>query len=151
MPRATVDLTPKREELKSAPPDGYIMVVPLPYGKILERRDNATKMSMEQQADQNAGPSKIDIGMLQRQTRMYEFEHCITDHNLEDHLSRKLDLKNPRDFDLLDPKIGQEIEVVLDKLNQIEEEVASSDSFTGPASQDSTEETERSTTMSAVK
>lgn len=121
MPKATVSQEPVRKELKTCPPDGFVLLRPLPYGQMLERRDNALKMSMEQHP--NARPDdvrKVNLDMMQSITRAYEFKNCIVDHNLEDDKGVKLDFNNPMAFTFLDPKIGGEIEKLIDDMNQEE-------------------------------
>lgn len=128
--------------LKSAPPDGFICVRPMPFGRMLKRRDTASKMSMETQGrgrnNSNNDPSKISIETLQYHARIQEFAYCIGDHNLTDVNDRKLDFSNAMSLDALHPKVGAEIEAILDKLNSEEEE--DTEDFTQPAS-NSTEET----------
>jgi hypothetical protein len=126
MPDATVKTDAERRELKSLP-GGYVDLKPLPYGGVLTRRESAMKMSMEQQdrRSRKAGgdeASKIDVELLQRWARAYEFKHCIVDHNLEDRGGKKLDFGNAMTLDVLDPRIGTEIERMLDEINGEETE-----------------------------
>jgi hypothetical protein len=120
MPRATVSTEPTRYELKSLP-GGYVQLVPLPFGKMLERRENASKMSMQGDTRKSKG-GQIDFSLMQRWARQYEFVNCIVDHNLEDDKGNKLDFNNRLALDALDPKIGAEIEQLIDSINQEEDE-----------------------------
>lgn len=132
MPVVTVDPNNYiRKELKSAPanPDvagdepGYIMVRPLPYGMKLNRRDNATKMSMEvaqrkrgQQQDDTG--QRFDLEQMSQKAVEFDFAYCIGDHNLQDAAGNKLDFSNPMTIKLLDPKVGSEIEMIINELNE---------------------------------
>lgn len=112
MPVGVVDPTHfERVELKSAPPDGYAMVRPLPYGLKLERRDKATKMSMEAASGKKGKQSqddtqKIELETLSSWSTAYDFSHCIGEHNITDANGNVLDLGNPMVLKLLNPKIG---------------------------------------------
>lgn len=111
MPKATVSQETVKKELKSCE-GGFVTLKKLPFGLLLERRDNASKLSM------HGGDDKVDIALMQRWSRQFEFGHCIIDHNLEDDNGAKLDFNNEMSIYALDPKIGQEIERYLDELNQ---------------------------------
>lgn len=150
MPKATADLGYERRDLKSLPDEsdpGYIMVRPLPYGKKLDRREKAMRMSMESQTDNRGraadAPDKVDFEFMQRLTRQIEFQYCIGDHNLEDDQGKKLDFNNPATLDVLNPKVGSEIERILDEINgdDVDEEV-----FTRLPSDSSQKETPAVTT-----
>jgi len=134
MPVATVTITAVRKELKTAPPDGYVELIPLPFGKLLYRRDRATKMSMQQQSGGNRAQRRnrrqqqseeetqsYQIELANEWSRHYEFMNCIVGHNLTDANGELLDFKNKMAFQMLDPKIGQEIEEYLDEINREEE------------------------------
>lgn len=135
-------------ELKSAPPDGYIHIRPLPYGMKLERRDKATRMSMEQQARRRGGgrrdneedTAKVDIEFLSKWTRNFEFKYCIGEHNLTDANGTLLDFSHPFTLDVLDPRVGDEIGRLLDEINGDEDEETLED-FTKRASASSPDET----------
>lgn len=120
MPRATVDTEATRYELKTLP-GGFVELRPLPFGKVLERREKASRMSMEQQ--QRKGSSqKINFDLMQRWARSFDFANCIVDHNLEGDDGQKLNFSLPNTLEILDPKIGSEIEKYIDELNQDEDE-----------------------------
>ena len=65
---------------------------------------------------------KMTIELMNRKATLFDFTHCIVDHNLEDENGNKLNLHNSADIDRLDPRVGEEIEQVLDKMNNFEEE-----------------------------
>lgn len=118
---ATVPTEATREYLNSID-GGWIDLKPLPYGLLIERRDKASRMSMETNTKSGRNDNaRLDIDMMQAQSRLYEFQHCIVDHNLSDDKGTKLNFSNPSTLGILDPKVGQEIEQLIDNLNQLEE------------------------------
>lgn len=133
MPVGVVDPNSyERVELKSAPPDGYVMVRPLPYGLKLERRDKATKMSMEAASGKGKKQSqddtqKIELETLSSWSTAYDFSHCIGEHNITDANGNVLELGNPMVLKLLNPKIGSELEKILSELNDDEDEESMED------------------------
>lgn len=116
---ATVPTDATRYDLKSVS-GAWVSLRPLPYGMLIERRDKASRMSMETSNRRNDN-SKLDIDMMQHQSRIFEFQNCLIDHNLSDDQGNKLNFSNPSTLNLLDPKVGQEIERLIDDLNQLEE------------------------------
>lgn len=142
MPKATVSQDTVRKELKSLP-GGYVELRKLPFGLLLERRDNASKMSMSGGAGSD---NKVDIALMQRWSRQFEFANCITDHNLEDDNGTKLNFNNELSLHMLDPKIGQEIEKYLDELNG-EEDEKEKKAFPGPSSVSSPKEIREDKTL----
>jgi hypothetical protein len=124
MPRATVISEAETYDLKTLP-GGYVKLRPLNYGELLKRRDGASRMSMMQEqrrGRRQQGDQKIDFELMQEWSRHYEFSRCIVEHNLEDETGAKLDFSNKLAITKLDPKIGSEIERLIDELNQEEEE-----------------------------
>lgn len=115
MPRATVASNTERFDLRTAPPDGYVLLRRLTYGEVLKRRDMGTKMQLDQNA--RGRSQAITIDMIQTETTWFEFKSCIMDHNLEDESGRKLDFNNRVDFQNLDPRVAQEIEQFIAQMN----------------------------------
>lgn len=127
MPDATISTDTERYDLESVK-GGFVELKPLPYGGVLTRRESAMKMSMEQgggnraarrraSSDAKDNSGKIDVELLQRWARAYEFRHCIVDHNLTDKNDQKLDFSNAMTLDILNPKVGTEIERLMDEIN----------------------------------
>lgn len=147
MPVATVTTEPQRFDLKSLPPKdgeegGYIVVRPLPYGMVLERRDKGTEMGMELEVQRGRRnkrsirqdepeTQKIELKTLSGWMANHDFAYCIVDHNLTDKNGTKLDFTNPLAVKNLDPKVGIEIDRILNDLNEPEEEGDDED-FTMP-------------------
>lgn len=129
MPVATVDPTHyEREELKTLE-GAFITVRPLPYGMKLKRRDKATKMYMEaptskgknkSQADEEVG--RFELETLNEWATLYDFKYCIGEHNLTDINKVQLDLGSPMTLQILDPRVGSEIERIVNSYNEDEDE-----------------------------
>lgn len=141
MPVATIDSSAyERVELKSLE-GAYVCVRPLPYGMKLERREGAMKMFMEQgegsnrstRRDKNA-TQRAEMQLLQRWSTQYDFKYCIGDHNLEAPDGRTLDFNNRKDFEMLDPRVGSEIERILDDLNNEDDDIDEEDFTKSPSS-----------------
>ena len=125
MPDVTVDPGQyERYDLKSAPPDGFVMLRPLPYGMKLTRRDKASKMKM--QTDQTKGrrnaSSEIELETLNEWAVAHDFAFCVGEHNLTDKNGALLDFTNPMTLKTLNPKVGSEVEKYLDELNEDEDD-----------------------------
>lgn len=116
MPNAEVNIdVTERIELKSLP-GAFVVLRPVSFGQKLTRRDRATKMSMELAERSGDDSNKVDVEFLNRWTRAFDFQNCIVDHNLELSNGQKMDFGNPTTLDVLDPRVGSEIETHIDKL-----------------------------------
>lgn len=125
MPVAVVSQEEQRFDLESAPPDGFVVLRALPFGKRLERRDMISKLAVEQddgKRKRNSQPEKAYVETFIKAARVYEFDYCIVDHNLQDANGNKLDFSNSMSLEVLDPKIGEEIEKLIDKIHGDDEE-----------------------------
>jgi hypothetical protein len=119
MPKATVTLQSiERHDLKTAPPDGYVVLRRLTYGQLLERRGMSASISLDGNAKTN--DIRAEIGMAQKAVADYEFTHCIVEHNLTDENDVPLDFQHGVPL-LLDPRIGDEIGQLIDNMNQYDE------------------------------
>lgn len=118
MPNATISTEVEHFDLKSLE-GAFVDLKALPFGQRLNRRDMISQMSMEQQEGRGRRnePTEVNIKMFTRKAREYEFEHCIVDHNLEDASGAKLDFRNSMSLDVLHPKVGEEIEELIDTLH----------------------------------
>lgn len=129
MPVATVDSNAwDRRDLKSLE-GAYIMVRPLPYGMVLERRDKATRMFMESETGSaknkkrdEGNVSRMEVEMLNEFSTLYDFRYCIGEHNLTDAKEQLLDLGTKMAIKSLNPKVGEEIAGILDEINKLDEE-----------------------------
>lgn len=116
MPDATVTTEPVRRELKSAPPDGYVDLLQLPYYDSLERRDGAARL-YAQANEEGEMDSKLFMESMQQWSRTYEFKRCIVGHNLTDKEGKPLDFSKSETLRTLNPAVGLEIELLIDELN----------------------------------
>lgn len=154
MPVATINTEEyTKHDLKSAPPDGFVYLRPLPYSMIVVRRDKAMRMRMVQERAKRNQPAPtsqvIDLEQQSDWTTEFDFTYCIGDHNLTDVNGNKLEFNDPRQLRLvlksLDPKIGLEIEQAIDRLNQEEDDELLEDFLRRRDSSSVTEDTRSST------
>jgi hypothetical protein len=157
MPVGTIDPNKyERFELKTlkADPnvvgdeDGYVMLRPLPFGLKLERRDKATKMSMEAatgKGRKGEDTQKFELETLSKWSRAYDFKHCVGEHNITDVNGVLLDFGNPMTLQLLAPKVGSELEALIDALNEDESEESLEDFIERSTSQSQNTATESTT------
>ena len=142
MPRATVSQEVVHKELKTLE-GGFVDLKQLSFDQILERRDKAMRMSMEQVDDKKK--SKNEKTMVQFESamqwaRFFEFSNCIVEHNLEDDNGKPLNFNNPMTMKILDPKIGSEIEKYIEEMN-MEDDDESLEDFMNAASSSSLNDT----------
>jgi len=122
MPVGTRKMETVRRELKSCPPDGFVMLRQLSYDEMLERRDGGIKILMEQSPGRNVD-AKTSMQIANRWSNQFTFPRCITEHNITDENGVPLNFTGNIElvFKMLDPKIGAEIEGYIDELNQEDE------------------------------
>jgi hypothetical protein len=119
VPFAGVSSTPEEKvELKTCP-GGFVQLRKMTYGQKLERQNAAAKMSMSLGKGRN---KRAEIDMMNRAATTYEFKMCVVDHNLEDATGIKYDLTTQAGVEALDPRIGEEISSLIEKLNNFEDD-----------------------------
>ena len=141
MPVGTRKMETVRRELKSCPPDGYVVLRQLSYDEMLERRDGATKVLMERGVGGRNADAKMAVQIANKWSNYFSFPRCIVEHNITDENGVLLDFSSrgiELTFKSLDPKLGAGIESLIDELNQEEEEPAG---FTNAPSSSSPDET----------
>ena len=122
MPAAVVNMnSTERFDLKSLPPDGYVVLRKMTYGQKLTRQQNAMKMQMEMQRGRKAN-AKANMEMMTLQSTLYDFKNCVVEHNLTDEAGAPLNLSNDFDVTRLDPQVGEEISTLIDNMNNFEDE-----------------------------
>jgi hypothetical protein len=138
MPLAVVLDVPERKELKTVP-TGFVTIRRMSYGEKLQRRGYNSKMEMQMGGRGGGATSIIDI--FKEETELYDFSHCIVDHNLTKWVHRQtgqplvdpkdpegveapLDFKKPMDVKLLEGRVAEEIGKLIDELNNFEESEA---------------------------
>jgi hypothetical protein len=118
MPNATRIAATENHALKTLP-EGFVEVRRLSYGQKLERKAMSSMATVE---GSKRGNMRATMQMINEAATLFDFRNCIVDHNLEDENGNKLDLTKQSDIRRLDPRVGDEIESILDKLNNFEEE-----------------------------
>lgn len=138
----------QRFDLKSAP-GGFVMLRPLPYSMVIERRDKGLKMRMIQQRQLRNQPQQqqeqvIDLESMGEWTTKFDFGYCIGDHNLADTNGTKLDFSTKQlmmTLKSLDPRVGGEIGRLIDTLNEGEDDEVLDDFLRQPGSSSVSEPT----------
>ena len=128
MPKVTVDPESyDRFDLASAPPDGYVMLRPLPYGIKLARRSKATKMMMRSKGGNTPKQAQdqdqiFELGTEDEWAAAHDFQYCIGEHNLQNADGTLIDFQRNTQMaiKMLDPRVGSEIERLIDKINNEE-------------------------------
>lgn len=118
---ATIVNANERFDLKSCPPDGYVVVRRMTYGEKLKRGSMMTKFRMEM-GKNKSDSMNMDVDLDQEKVSMWEFANLIVEHNLTDDTERPLNFKNMADISRLGPVVGEEIQTYIDKLNSFEED-----------------------------
>jgi hypothetical protein len=127
MPRAVANLEDTtREDLKSCP-GAFVVLRRMTYGQKLERQSMAMQMGISG----NGKNAEMNVAMMQQQSTAFEFRHCIADHNLDDENDQRLDFNNPVSVFKLDPRIGEEIEMLIADMNNFEDTDEAKNSATG--------------------
>lgn len=115
MPRATVGKNTERFELKTCPPDGYVVVRRMSYGEKLEKTDEMLHMNLP------SGPGgAAQLNMMLKSAALRDFGNLIVEHNLTDENDRLLNFRSAADVVSLDPRVGDEINSYIDQLNSYE-------------------------------
>ncbi len=123
MPKATPSTEPVHVALKTCP-GGFVDLLRMSYGQKTTRAEMAMSTAMKGDPTKKGGDDvELVMAIAQTATTLFEFNHCVVDHNLyEDDEERvKLDFKSPNILDKLDPRIGEEIALEIGKLNNYEE------------------------------
>lgn len=139
MPVGTRKMDTVRRELRTCPPDGYVVLRQLSFDEMLERRDGATKVLMERGVGGRNADAKMAVQIANKWSNHFSFPRCIVEHNITDDSGTLLDFSErtiESIFRMLDPKIGAEMERLIDELNQEEEEPEDFMNVPSPASQD---------------
>lgn len=123
MPKATVSTEQVQKDLKTCP-GGYVVLKKMDYGQKLERTQIATDIELEMARGGGQRTQKASVDIAQKKVTLFEYRHCIVDHNLyeDDEEQVKLNLHTIDGLSKLDPKIGDEIGVYIDELNNYEED-----------------------------
>jgi hypothetical protein len=119
MPNAVVNLEDtERFDLKSLP-EGYVVLRRLSYGEKLKRRAMTTHMTMKTQKGKKDLEAQMQL--INEAASQFDFAHCVVEHNLEDANGSLLNLGSVADLQRLNPRVGDEIEQLMDQMNNFEE------------------------------
>ncbi len=122
MPKAVADITTvEHHELKTCE-GGFVDLRKLTYGQSLQRQAMLTMRMVSDAESRRKKVTKGEFNMANIDVTTFDFGHCIVDHNLEDENGKKLNLGSPVDFQRLDPRIGQEIDSLISKMNSFTDE-----------------------------
>lgn len=107
----------ERHELKSLQ-GGFVVVRRLSYGEKLQRRQMVSGFKVSAgKRDDFAG----EMNLVNEKATLFDFQRCIVDHNLEkDDMGTKLNFSSIEDIRMLDPRVGEEIDGILDDLNNFD-------------------------------
>ena len=119
MPNALAVANVVRHTLKSLE-GAYVDIKRMTYGQKLERQ-GMIKVNFEMSKGRK-DDMRGQMEMANRIATYYEFKNCIVDHNLTDDQDNKLDLSNPFVIDGLDPRIGEEINGLINDMNNFEDD-----------------------------
>lgn len=118
MPKAVVASEPKRFELKSCPPDGFVLLREMSYGERMVRNAQQGKMKLLKKNSEHLGEVEMALAALAK----WDLANLVVDHNLEDESGVKLDLSSDRDLKKLSSRIGEEIGKYIDEMNNFDDE-----------------------------
>lgn len=122
MPKAVVSTEVEHFDLKTIP-GGWVDLKRMDYGQKLDRAQMATDMKIEM-AGKNGKAASASVDVMQKQVALFDFKNCLVDHNLyeDDAETQKLNLHTIAGLTKLDPRAGDEIGQLIDKLNNYEDE-----------------------------
>lgn len=115
-----VSSQPEHFDLKTAPPDGYVVIKRMSHGEKIDRRALNSKMEMEVKRGSKDARSVVDL--FKAELTYFDFAHCIVDHNLQDADERPLNFQNRADVRKIDGKVAEEIDTYIGRVNNFEED-----------------------------
>lgn len=118
---ATIIESEVKFELKSCPPDGYVVIRRMTYGERLKRQSMMSKMKMDM-GDRRGSNPVAEFEMLNEAVSLWEFANLITDHNLTDSSQKPLNFKNAADVHRVRGQVGDEISQYISNINEYEED-----------------------------
>lgn len=124
MPVAEAKTDTKRYDLKSAPPDGYVVVRKFKYGERLKIRSLSARAHIAAQEFEGRKNGKddsdaADVGMSfdMESVAAFQFARAVVEHNLTLANGTAINFKSREHFAALDDTIGGEIEGYIDEFN----------------------------------
>lgn len=107
----------ERVDLKSCP-GGFVLLRRLSYGQSVKRR---AMMKLSLLTDSKDTGLAGEMAMASLEVTHFEYSTCIVEHNLERAEGELLNFHAPVDVDSLDPRIGQEIDVHISRMNNFDD------------------------------
>jgi hypothetical protein len=134
MPVATIDPNATENFELETLEEGEITLRRMSFSAFLHRQDIMMKMQIE--AKEKGDPVGMTMSMGNLETALFEFKECLVDHNLTDANGNKLDFTKASTFKILDPRVGEEVQDKIQKMNRYLEEshLGNSGPASGPAS-----------------
>jgi hypothetical protein len=128
MPLATpVGGATEHHDLKSCPPDGYVVLRRLTHGEKMARRGLLAKARMETGSAKNRSGVGVDVELMNEKITLFEFSRCIVEHNLtylvdpaDPSSETLLDFRIPDHVRMIDGNIGEEIDALITEINDWE-------------------------------
>lgn len=119
MPFAGTSTEVTHHELKTVE-GGWIKVRRMTYGQKLERQ-NMLKLGIDMNS--RTKDVKGELAMANKEATYLDFKNCVVDHNLfkDPDETQKVNFASRLDIDFLDPRVGEEIDTILNKINNFEE------------------------------
>ena len=114
MPIGTITKNAERKELTTLP-GAFVVVRRMTYGEKLERQDDMLNMRT------SLDSSLFELKMMSKSMALKDFGNLIVEHNITDENDRLLNFKDAKDVVALDPRVGEEIGVLIDRINAFEE------------------------------
>ena len=117
MPFAGVSTATEHFDLKTVE-GGFVELRRMTYGEKLTRQD-MVKLSLEMGKGKDI---KGEMAMANKMVTHSDFMNCIIEHNLEkDKNGTPFNFRDYNDFIRLDPRVGEEIDKLINSMNNFEE------------------------------
>lgn len=119
-PVVEFDNSPTRHELKSAP-GGWVELRTPSHAEVLRRQGMLMTMRMQVTAKKRSeGMVLLDKDNLT--LAAYDYKTCVVRHNLRRKGGRLFDLSNPVELQSLSTQVGQELDNLIGKLMEFDED-----------------------------
>ena len=115
MPKATISSEPKRFDLVTAPPDGYVVLKRLNYGQTLKRQSISQQTEVSDDTPSGRAVGRIHVDL--QGVAAFDFRYSIIEHNLTNEAGALINFSNVADFVDMDPDIANEIDEYIVKFN----------------------------------
>lgn len=114
MPVGTVARTNERFDLKTLA-GAYVVIRRMTFGEKLERQDDMMKMNA------SLDDKTVQMSLLNKKAALKDFGSLVVEHNITDENERVLNFRDAKDVLALDPRLGDEISMLIDSINAYED------------------------------